>query len=54
MLKDFAKKFKAWIKEGHYIWVFFNNDIHAYALSNAKNAYGDDEINTGTESLMTT
>jgi len=36
MLEDFAKKFKAWIAEGHYIWVFFNNDIHAYALSNAK------------------
>jgi len=36
MLKDFAKKFKARIKEGHYLWVFFNNDVHAYALSNAK------------------
>jgi len=36
MLKDFAKKFKAWIKEGHYVWVFFNNDVHAYALDNAK------------------
>jgi uncharacterized protein YecE (DUF72 family) len=35
MLMEFAGKFKAWIKEGHEIWVFFNNDIHGHAFSNA-------------------
>lgn len=36
MLKDFAKKFKKWEKEGHEIWAFFNNDIHGYAIGDAK------------------
>lgn len=36
MLKAFAKKFKAWLKEGHDIWVFFNNDWFTYAIQNAK------------------
>ncbi len=36
MLKDFAKKFKKWEKEGHEIWAFFNNDIHGYAIEDAK------------------
>lgn len=36
MLKGFAKKFKAWMKEGHDIWVFFNNDWYTYAIHNAK------------------
>jgi uncharacterized protein YecE (DUF72 family) len=36
MLKDFAKKFKKWEKEGHVIWAFFNNDIHGYAFKDAK------------------
>jgi uncharacterized protein YecE (DUF72 family) len=36
MLKDFAKKFHHWTKEGHIIWVYFNNDIHGYALEDAK------------------
>jgi uncharacterized protein YecE (DUF72 family) len=35
MLKDFAKKFKKWSKEGHAIWAFFNNDWYAYATQNA-------------------
>jgi len=30
-LKFFAKKFKTWVKKGHEIWAFFNNDIHGYA-----------------------
>jgi uncharacterized protein YecE (DUF72 family) len=36
MLKDFAKKFRKWEKEGHVIWAFFNNDIHGYALEDSK------------------
>ena len=36
MLKDFAKKFKWWIHEGHYIWAFFNNDVGLHAIHNAK------------------
>jgi uncharacterized protein YecE (DUF72 family) len=35
MLKDFAKKFKEWVKEGHEIWAFFNNDVGGYALKDA-------------------
>ena len=34
-LKYFAKKFKNWVKEGHEIWAFFNNDIHGYAPKDA-------------------
>jgi len=36
MLKDFAKKFKKWVKEGHEVWAFFNNDIHGYAVEDAR------------------
>jgi uncharacterized protein YecE (DUF72 family) len=36
LLKDFAKKFKKWEKQGHVIWAFFNNDIHGYAIEDAK------------------
>jgi uncharacterized protein YecE (DUF72 family) len=36
MLQGFAKKFKKWIKDGHTIWVFFNNDWHGYAINNAE------------------
>ncbi|MFL5789351.1 MAG: DUF72 domain-containing protein [Flavisolibacter sp.] len=36
MLKKYWTKFKKWISEGHTIWVFFNNDIHGYAVDNAK------------------
>ena len=36
MLKDFAKKFRKWEKEGHVIWAFFNNDVHGYAIEDAK------------------
>ncbi len=36
MLKDFAKKFKKWEKEGHEIWAFFNNDVNGYAIGDAK------------------
>ena len=36
MLKEFAKKFKRWEKEGHVMWAFFNNDIHGHAIEDAK------------------
>lgn len=36
LLKEFAKKFKKWEKKGHAIWAFFNNDIHGYAIADAK------------------
>lgn len=36
MLKDFARKFTNWEKEGHVIWAFFNNDIHGYAIVDGK------------------
>ncbi len=35
-LKDFAAKFKDWVKGGHIIWAFFNNDVGGHALNNAK------------------
>jgi len=36
MLNDFAKKFRRWIKEGHTIWAYFNNDVYGYAIEDAK------------------
>jgi uncharacterized protein YecE (DUF72 family) len=36
MLQGFAKKFRQWMDEGHDIWAFFNNDMHTYAIHNAK------------------
>jgi uncharacterized protein YecE (DUF72 family) len=35
-LEAFAGKFKKWIKKGHTLWVFFNNDWHGYAINNAQ------------------
>lgn len=40
MLKKFAGKFKKWEKEGHEIWIFFNNDLHGYAIGDAKRLMG--------------
>jgi uncharacterized protein YecE (DUF72 family) len=34
-LKHFAGLFKKWKRQGHSVWVFFNNDIHGYAVKNA-------------------
>jgi uncharacterized protein YecE (DUF72 family) len=34
-LKDFADKFKAWLKEGHTIWAYFNNTMNGIAIENA-------------------
>jgi uncharacterized protein YecE (DUF72 family) len=36
MLKDFASKFRKWVKQGHEVWAFFNNDIHGHAVVDAK------------------
>jgi uncharacterized protein YecE (DUF72 family) len=36
MLKEFARKFKKWEKQGHEVWAFFNNDIHVHAVKDAK------------------
>jgi len=40
MLKDYAKKFKKWAKSGHHIWAYFNNDMHGYAVQNARTLIG--------------
>lgn len=34
-LQYYCRKFKNWVKEGHQIWAFFNNDIHGYAPKDA-------------------
>jgi uncharacterized protein YecE (DUF72 family) len=39
-LKDVAQKISSWEKEGHVIWVFFNNDINGHALDNSKTLMG--------------
>ncbi|HEU0065496.1 MAG TPA: DUF72 domain-containing protein [Flavisolibacter sp.] len=36
MLKKFLKLFVKWVNEGHEIWAYFNNDIHGYAIENAR------------------
>jgi uncharacterized protein YecE (DUF72 family) len=35
-LIDYARKIGKWLEEGKQVWVFFNNDIHGYAVQNAK------------------
>jgi uncharacterized protein YecE (DUF72 family) len=35
-LRSFASKFRKWSKEGHTVWAYFNNDIHGYAVEDAK------------------
>jgi uncharacterized protein YecE (DUF72 family) len=36
MLSYYADKFINWVKEGHEIWAFFNNDVHGHAFRDAK------------------
>ena len=36
MLNSYADKFVHWIKEGHVIWAYFNNDVHGYAVQDAR------------------
>jgi uncharacterized protein YecE (DUF72 family) len=40
MLDKYARKFRKWIKEGHIVWAYFNNDIYGYAIENAKKLIG--------------
>jgi uncharacterized protein YecE (DUF72 family) len=35
MLKKYAKMFTKWIKDGHVVWAFFNNDVPDHAPRNA-------------------
>jgi uncharacterized protein YecE (DUF72 family) len=35
-LARYAKKCLEWKAKGHSVWVFFNNDIHGYAVANAR------------------
>lgn len=35
-LQQYAVKCKKWLQQGHHVWVFFNNDIHGYAIDNAR------------------
>ena len=36
MLADYADKIKVWLKEKRSAWAFFNNDLFAYAVNNAR------------------
>ena len=36
MLDSYAEKFVHWIKEGHVIWAYFNNDVNGYAVHDAQ------------------
>jgi uncharacterized protein YecE (DUF72 family) len=35
-LVNFSNMFHQWKLNGHTVWAFFNNDIHGYAIENAK------------------
>lgn len=35
-LEEYADKCITWSVRGHRIWIFFNNDIHGYAIENAR------------------
>lgn len=34
-LESFAAKFKHWVKKGHKVWAFFNNDVYGHAPRDA-------------------
>ncbi len=34
-LAAFARLFNKWAKQGHELWIFFNNDFYGYAIENA-------------------
>lgn len=36
MLAEYALKIKVWLKEERSAWAFFNNDVYAYAVKNAR------------------
>ncbi len=33
-MKSFASIFKKWLKQGHELWIFFNNDWYGYGIEN--------------------
>lgn len=33
-MKKYAKLFKKWMKQGHQLWIFFNNDWFGYGIEN--------------------
>lgn len=35
-MKGYATKFKRWIKSGHTVWVYFNNDYYGNGIANAR------------------
>ncbi|HWB91502.1 MAG TPA: DUF72 domain-containing protein [Puia sp.] len=35
MLEEYAGKCRGWRRRGYTVWVFFNNDVHGYAIENA-------------------
>ena len=35
-LDAYAKKCRKWLKEGHSVWAFFNNDVHGHAPRDAQ------------------
>jgi uncharacterized protein YecE (DUF72 family) len=39
-LQEYAEKMVGWQKAGHHVWAFFNNDIHGYAIENARQLIG--------------
>lgn len=39
-LREYSKKMRSWVSEGHRVWAFFNNDVNGYAVDNAKELMG--------------
>lgn len=36
MLRSYARKIKRWVKDGHHVWVYFNNTMGGAAIGNAR------------------
>ena len=34
-MRKFARSFRRWLKKGHELWIFFNNDWYGYGIENA-------------------
>lgn len=34
VLREYASKFCEWVRQGHHVWAFFNNDVGGHALHN--------------------
>lgn len=35
-MRAYARKCIRWLKDGHTVWVFFNNDFFGYSIENAR------------------